>query len=437
MNDGPAFNLPYDEIPTWTQDNLFTAAHDIGIKTAISGYYWFEKLVPQKDVDLSFYTPGEDKQADEDVVNAALPWLQNNEAQLILIHLDQVDYAGHHEGGPKSIAWDQAAQRADDLLAQIVATLDFKNDTLLVISDHGHIDAGGHGGQDAICLQEPFVVMGAGVNPGIYADINMVDVAPTMAALLGTRIPASTQGTVRTDIISPDNSVMKKITSATINQQTNLLRAYAKAINRTYDKTKLPTTADVNGFENMIETLRANRKNDERVPRGLIVVIILVLFFKWLSNNKKNGAAAWIIGAFTFAILFNFRYAMWDKYTYSLSSVTDQNQFILYVATTSLIASAIVWMAITLDQRIFKLNSQEAALKTFYLFLTVAIINGLPAMVSYVANGLLVTWDLPNYLTSFLALLSLIQVLAISISGLIFAGVNALLAKVTLQKNDK
>jgi hypothetical protein len=56
LNDGPAFNLAYDDIPTWTQDNLFSAAHDAGIKTAISGYYWFEKLVPQKDVDLSFYT---------------------------------------------------------------------------------------------------------------------------------------------------------------------------------------------------------------------------------------------------------------------------------------------------------------------------------------------------------------------------------------------
>jgi hypothetical protein len=322
------------------------------------------------------------------------------------------------------------------LLAKIVATLDFKNDTLLVISDHGHIDAGGHGGQDAVCLQEPFVLMGAGVNPGIYTDINMIDVAPTMAALLGARIPASAQGTIRTDLVNPDVSTLKNITQATIDQQTQLVQTYAAAINRTFDKKLLPTTANVSGFENIIENMRANRKNDERVPRGLVVVIALILFFKWLSNNKKNGATAWIIGALVFALLFNFRYAMWDKLTYSLSSITSENQFILYVAITSLIVSAIVWMAITLDQRYFKLNPQDAALKTFYLFLTIAFINGLPALTSYVANGLLVTWDLPNYLISFLALISLIQVLTIAISGLIFAGLNALLARAVSRRSN-
>jgi hypothetical protein len=48
---------------------------------------------------------------------------------------------------------------------------------------------GGHGGQDPITLIEPFVMVGAGVKPGEFADINMVDIAPTVAALLGANIP--------------------------------------------------------------------------------------------------------------------------------------------------------------------------------------------------------------------------------------------------------
>lgn len=75
INDGPAFNLDYEDIPTWTQENLFSNARRAGLDTAISGYNWFEKLVPQKDVNYGFYTPGEDHQADVDVINAALPWL--------------------------------------------------------------------------------------------------------------------------------------------------------------------------------------------------------------------------------------------------------------------------------------------------------------------------------------------------------------------------
>jgi len=38
LNDGPAFNLEYEDIPTFTQDDLFTAAHRAGLKTAISAF---------------------------------------------------------------------------------------------------------------------------------------------------------------------------------------------------------------------------------------------------------------------------------------------------------------------------------------------------------------------------------------------------------------
>jgi len=51
---------------------------------------------------------------------------------LVLIHLDQVDHAGHHEGGPNSPAWDEAAARVDSMIGQIAGELDFSQDTLVV-----------------------------------------------------------------------------------------------------------------------------------------------------------------------------------------------------------------------------------------------------------------------------------------------------------------
>ncbi len=103
ISDGPAINNKYEDMPTWTQDNLFSAAHRLGLKTAVSGYNFFEKLIPQEAVSDSFYTAGEDAAADREVLNAALPWLEQGEHQLVLIHIDQVDYAGHYEGGPPLI----------------------------------------------------------------------------------------------------------------------------------------------------------------------------------------------------------------------------------------------------------------------------------------------------------------------------------------------
>jgi predicted AlkP superfamily pyrophosphatase or phosphodiesterase len=223
-------NLNYDDIPTFTQDNLYSAAYRAGLHTAISSYYWFEKLIPQLTVSASFYTKGEDKTADEQVTEAAIPWLRDGQYQLMLIHLDQVDYAGHYEGGPIDPRWDAAATRADQLLEQIATTMDLTQDTLLVISDHGQIDTGGHGGQDPIVLMEPFVMAGKGVIPGNYGDVQMVDVAPTVASILGTSIPATNQGHPLVAMYDFSLDQVDAINNQLSTQQSQLARLYQEAI---------------------------------------------------------------------------------------------------------------------------------------------------------------------------------------------------------------
>jgi hypothetical protein len=434
LNDGPAFNLDYGEIPTWTQDNLFSAAHRAGLTTAISGYYWFEELVPQSDVDLSFYTPGEDKKADVDVVNAVLPWLKENKSQLTLIHIDQVDYAGHHEGGPRSQNWNDAAKRADDLLAQIASTLDMQKDTLLVISDHGQIDAGGHGGQEPICLKEPFVLVGAGVKPGNYGDVNMVDVAPTLAALLGVNLPASAMGEVRTSMLNLSDSVTAALPAAVEKQQTTLVNTFAAAMGVKLDAAQMPTGSEVSKYETVIKDLRSSRENKERIPRAILAVLLVGLIVYWLISQWKKGALAWIFGGLAFMALFNFRYAIWDQKTYSVSSITSQASLISYVAITAALALLITWLAILLDQRYFRLSPAAAAERMFGFIFTVAFIAGLPAIMHFVLNGALVTWTLPNYLFSFLFILSGIQVLVIALFGLVLVGITAFIARLVTGK---
>lgn len=437
LNDGPAFNLDYGKIPTWTQDNLFSAAHRAGLKTAISGYYWFEELVPQADVDLSFYTPGEDRKADVDVVNAALPWLKDNKTQLTLIHIDQVDYAGHHEGGPRSKNWTDAAKRADDLLTQIVSALNLQKDTLLVISDHGQIDAGGHGGQDPICLKEPFVLVGAGIKPGDYGDVNMVDVAPTLAALLGVNLPASTMGEVRTNMLNLSDSVSATLPAAVEKQQTTLLTTFAAAMNVKLEAAQIPTGAEVSQYETVIKDLRSNRENKERIPRALIALALVALIIYWLVRQWKKGALAWLIGGLAFVSLFNFKYAIWDQKTYSVSSITGEADLISYVAIMAALALLITWLAIMLDQRYFRLPPAVAAERMFGFVFTVAFIAGIPAFIHFVLNGILVTWTLPNYLFSFLFILSGIQIIVIAILGLLLVGLTVLLARMVTDREQK
>jgi hypothetical protein len=428
LSDGPPINLDYEEIPTFTQDNLFSAAQRAGLRTAISGYYWFEKLVPQEAVTASFYTPGEDQEADRQVVEAAMPWLDDPSYQLILIHLDQVDYAGHHEGGPQDPRWDAAAARSDDLLRQIAAKLDFSQDTLVVLSDHGQIDQGGHGGQDAITLIEPFVMVGAGVKPGEYPDVQMVDVAPTLAAILGANIPATSQGHVRTEMLTFTPQQVQTIQAALQDQQASLLAAFQEATGKALPQPS-KTGDPVDAHQASLQSAYAfSGLLSERLPRLLIAVGILTLIVFALVRMRDRGLA-WMLGAaLLYILLFNLRYALIDGRTYSLSSVLSANELILYVAATAAIALVISWLVFSLGYKVFKQGPAQAANLVLDWILATLALLAIAVLWNFVVNGILVTWRLPEFLSMFLGFISLLQILLVSVVGLLLTGITSLAA---------
>jgi hypothetical protein len=426
INDGPAVNLEYADIPTFTQDDIFSAVHRQGLHTAISGYYWFEKLVPQTAVDASYYTTGEDAAADQAVLQAALPML-SGDYQLLLIHLDQVDYAGHHQGGPLDPRWNAAAKRADSELGQILSTLDLKLDTVIVLSDHGQINRGGHGGPEPVTLLEPFVMAGAGVRPGAYyPDMLQVDLAPTIAALLGANFPASAEGHVLTAMLNLTSSNQATIQAAEVAQKTLLFKTYTAAIKS--QPTRSPDPADPFSYVIALDGARANRLARERVWRNLAAITLAVLPAYFITINGKKKFLWLAAAALLYILVFNLSYAILAQRTYSLSSVDSLAWFMTFTAVTSFFAIVIGWLVSMARLRAFQAGSRQAAETTLeYIFFTIYLL-ALPILVSFAVNGLLVTWTLPEFYTSFLALFSLIQWIFVAAFGLLLAGVAALIA---------
>jgi len=417
LSDGPAMNVEYEDTPTWTQDNLFSAVERRGLKTAVSAFYWFEKLIPQSAVSISFYTPGDDQVADRQVVDAALPWLRNPEYKLVFIHLDQVDFAGHYEGGPRDPRWNQAARRADDLLAEIMAQLDLTQDTLLVLSDHGQVDRGGHGGHEAIVLQEPFVLAGAGVKPGNFSEINMVDVAPTLAALLGVIIPASSQGRVLTEMLVLPVEISAALTEALTAQQGSLVEAYQAAIG---SQVVLEPGEDiVASHQAALEKARDQRLGAERLPRFLVAALLAVVLLACFIWKRRPELPWYSLAGLIYLLLFNLRYALIDGRTYSLSSVASANDLILFTTSTAAYALTVSWLVAALPRKIFRCSPGQAALWTLDLALFVVYMLTLPILWSYALNGILVDWTMPHFPSLFLGFLSLLQVLALAIFGLV------------------
>ena len=427
INDGPAINIDYANIPTFTQDDIFSAAHRMGLRTAISGYYWFEKLVPQAAVDTSFYTPGEDASADQEVMKAALPMLSGN-YQLVLIHLDQVDYAGHYLGGPLDPRSHTAEKKVDDYLRQIVSAMDLNLDTLIILSDHGQIDRGGHGGSDTITLLEPFVMVGAGVHAGpLFPDMAQVDVAPTVAVLLGTNIPASAQGQVLKSMLDLPSDEASSIQSAEILQKRILFQSYTDAIN---DKpTHQFQSTDPFSYVLAIDNARADRLARERVWRNFLAIVFAVLPAYFLVINAKKKILWLAGGSLIYLLVFNVRYAILDGFTYSLSSVKSQEWLLTYIAVTSGVALLFGWLVSMLRLKAFQASSGDAAKTSLGLVLFTIYILALPILVSFAMNGVLVTWTLPNFVTSYIALISLIQWIIVAALGLLLTGVAALVAQ--------
>ena len=423
LSDGPVFNLETEEIPAWTQDNLFSAAHRAGLKTAVSGYEWFGKLIPAEAVTTGFYTPGEDRVADREVVDAALPWLASGEYELVLIHLDQVDYAGHHEGGAADPNWDAAATRSDDLLREIVAELDLSKDTLFISSDHGQVDAGGHGGGEPVALTEPFVLLGAGIQPGEYGDVQMVDIAPTLAAILGLNIPASTQGRVLTEMLQLTPDQLASLETAQLQQQAALAAAYVTAIGA-----ELPVEQDgdvVLDPGQKMEIARQEQLNALRLPRLLLAGFLALIPLAYVGLRWKRETRWLLLGAALFHLVFNLWYAVVAGKGYTFSYVIGPMELVIDGVVKALLAFGIGWLVAALGARFFRQGSRKAAEYTFGLAILTMVTLLLPVLWSYAWDGLYVGKFLPDFTRTFVALLSMVQGLAVGVWGLLFAGLAA------------
>jgi hypothetical protein len=378
-------------------------------------------MLANSGLDAGFYTPGEDNAADIEVVKAALPWL-TGDYQLVLIHLDQVDYAGHHEGGPRSPNWNAAATRTDSLLRELVTRLDLAQATVLVISDHGQIDRGGHGGPEPVTLIEPFVLSGAGVIPGNYGDVNMVDIAPTLAVLLGTNIPASNQGHVLMNMLSLSSEQDLAIQDALIAQQSQLFTAYTTAIGST---TSVGNGEVVSATQAALNQARLVRLGSERIWRNVVAAFLAILP-GYLLFLRKDRKVLWLMaGAVLYVLLFNLRYAVIDGRTYSLASIEGATWLIVYSSTTAAVAVIFSWLVPMFGLHAFNAGPRKAAETALgYIWFTLYLL-ALPILLSFAINGFTVRWTLPEFYTLFIGLLSLIQSLIVAALGLVLVGVTA------------
>ena len=135
--------------------------------------------------------------ADRRVARTALRWLTTSDPDVLFVYFGATDEAGH-DTGPLSPAYDRALLAQDAHLGRLLEAIGARASdprraeerwTVLVTTDHGHLDSGGHGG-DSRAEREVFVVLAEPGGParpgGTRLDTpRLIDIAPTVLDRLG------------------------------------------------------------------------------------------------------------------------------------------------------------------------------------------------------------------------------------------------------------
>jgi hypothetical protein len=435
INDGPALNLDYEKIPYFTQDNLFTAVHRAGGRTVIAAHHTFEKLVPLPDVSESFYTEDCNRAGDEEILPKALEWVKSGGQSLILVHFCQVDDAGDTLDGTNSVEWNEAATRVDGMIKQLAAKMDFTKDTLMIVSDHGHLDSFGHGGPEAANLVEPFILVGAGVWPGYFGNMQMVDVAPTAAVMLGVSIPASAQGRVLTWMLTLPYEVLTALPDAAENQQEALYNRYTLMIGTSASLNK-EEKDPVLKFQAGIERARENRLGGEIMGRVFLMFIpaALAVYFVWKYRGRKLLDR--ILLFLLYGIVFTAVYMLLFRQTFSLSHVNSESGLILAILASSAAGFLAAWLVNAYWKHFFSEGVESIAENTLALAGVFMAILSLFVAAHFVVNGTVVRWTLPEMNTAFFGLLSMLLILSLAVLGGLLAGGAALINLAAVRRSE-
>jgi 2,3-bisphosphoglycerate-independent phosphoglycerate mutase len=441
-NDAPPVDLPQAKLHLLEVDTIFARAHQANLQTALLGTAAWRRLIPRNQLDYTYFTEQLGPEADATLMEAALPIIEKGEVELTLLQFNQMDLAGQNSNGPSSDAYRQAALQIDSYLAQISQAMDFSRSVLIVLSDHGHIPDGGHGGNEVEVIWQPLVIIGQGIIPGSYSDIHQTDVAPTVTALLGLAAPAASQGRILFELLRLEERERAATQLGLAQQRLTLAAAYINQIGGepaplpealATDLTRAQAAFAANNLSGAFElalltqqeadahmlTFRNQRVATRQWLRLVIAGLVMLIWFGGMWRRRGVHAGSLLIAALLTAGLYHLLYQL-QGHSYSVSALRDFSEWPFDIArrtAVSLLAGGGLVLIFLM------LNREEdwlTLLSTGYGFgLLVTFIFALPLFWAYWQNGGSVSWYLPAIVPAFWQITGLLEVMIAAILGLL------------------
>ena len=344
------------------------------------------------------------------------------------------------------------AGERDVRIARIVEAMDLQSSVLILNSDHGHTDTGGHGGWEEEVVVAPLVIVGEGIKPGSYGEVEQADIAPTVAALLGISMPTHNQGQPLFDMLEmPAQARAQRALDAArqhqafYNQYLSQMGAGSYAGNELAEADEALAQGDYQrayergtefseGIRRYAEGAKQDKIWRERLGRLPITLLILVLPALYLAfYTKKRELVIPLIGAGLYFLLYN-GYFFIRGFNWSLSVWNEEWMLPIFMkerlveAGISLLIAVIVVGVLMRGKTI--LETAQVAVNTSFL-----VGFGLLLQVDlyYWLFGLDMDWYLPSLQWGFKYYLDLQQLLPTGLMGL-FAPLIAMAVKVVTDR---
>lgn len=392
-------------------DSLFTSAERAGVTTAIVGHSAWDQLYG--DVVTEGWFGGKDDAAsDEKIGRQAIGIIRNLHPELLVVHMPDVDNVGHELG--VGADYRQAAERADAVIARILGEAG-SDATIVLTSDHGHIDAGGHGGSETEVTTTPLVVAGPGTVIGATGEVSQADVAPTVAALLGLSRP--THAT---------SSVVVELLDATRFQRDRIEEAHAGVAEVFYRRAGRVLGGQANDAASFERVLDAKARREALVRFPFAIIAILIVAFLVVYATRRLHSVALLMGVLIFlAAWAGLFFGRGLTLSFSHFNTEEQIQgFLLARVIDSVIAAVAggLIVGVIAGRRRAGDGFRHGVGMAAWVLLVLGTVVG-AFMVVY---GWSFTWRLPNLSAAFAEYMALLAMLGLgvgaSVVGLVSAG---------------
>lgn len=328
-------------------ETLFTVAAASETTHVVVGPSDLATLYPEATrADGSFLLPWSKEYLSDRYVDETLRLVEAHDPTLVILHMPEVDDAGHDHGGA-SEEYVRTVARVDTDLRRLIERLQDARTTFVVVADHGHIDTGGHGGWEPEVVRVPCVIAGDGVK-SLSGVGTLTDIAPTVAVLAGMPVPRQATGRVLDEILSAVNPA---VTIPARGQRERAITGFAQVLLAPIGESGEPAwegDATADDLSAHLESARATRLDADRLERrgGPALWIALAALGAMLGTAVVSWRAALsaLAGAAAYSAVYNALFFLLHGNQWSLSAFNSEDLITSWM-NTRMIEAALAGLA--------------------------------------------------------------------------------------------